>query len=135
VVAVQLPVYNERYVAERSIDAAAGLDWPRDRLQVQVLDDSDDDTPSTVDRTAARWRAEGVDVRHLRRGTRAGFKAGALAYGLEHTDAEFVAVFDADFATSCAEPCLTSSSRMSASSRPAGGTSTSATRSSRACRR
>src|SRR5207244_3818547 len=69
-VAVQLPVYNERYVAERAIDAAARLDWPSDRLQVQVLDDSDDDTPGIVARTAGRWRALGVDVRHLRRSSR-----------------------------------------------------------------
>jgi cellulose synthase/poly-beta-1,6-N-acetylglucosamine synthase-like glycosyltransferase len=96
-VAVQLPIYNERYVAERAIDAAARLDWPRDRLQVQVLDDSTDDTPSIVARAAARWRAAGVDVRHLRRGSRAGFKAGALAYGLEQTEAELLALFDADF--------------------------------------
>jgi cellulose synthase/poly-beta-1,6-N-acetylglucosamine synthase-like glycosyltransferase len=99
-VAVQLPVYNERYVAERAIDAACRLDWPRDRLQVQVLDDSDDDTPEIVARASGRWRARGVDVRHLRRGSRAGYKAGALAYGLERTDAELLALFDADFVPS-----------------------------------
>lgn len=96
-VVVQLPVFNERYVAERVIDAACGLDWPRDRLEVQVLDDSDDDTPEIVARRVERWRLAGVAVTHLRRRHRAGYKAGALANGLLLTSAPFVAVFDADF--------------------------------------
>ena len=97
VVCVQIPIYNERYVAERVLDAVCEIDWPRDRFSVQVLDDSDDDTVEIVGRRAAHWRRKGVEVTHVRRGTRTGFKAGALAYGLTHTDAEFIAIFDADF--------------------------------------
>ena len=96
-VVVQLPVYNERYVAERVIDAVCRLDWPRERLEVQVLDDSDDDTAQIVGRRVEHWRGAGVRISHVRRGSRAGYKAGALAHGLTLTRAELVAVFDADF--------------------------------------
>jgi cellulose synthase/poly-beta-1,6-N-acetylglucosamine synthase-like glycosyltransferase len=96
-VAVQLPIYNERYVAERVIDAACRLDWPRERFEVQVLDDSTDDTPEIVARCVQRWRRVGVAISHIRRDNRAGYKAGALGHGLTLTDAELVAVFDADF--------------------------------------
>ncbi len=96
-VCVQLPIYNERYVAARVIDAACALDWPRDRLEVQVLDDSDDATVAVAAERAAHWRRRGVRVVHLRRGRRAGYKAGALAHGLSRTEAPLVAVFDADF--------------------------------------
>ena len=96
-VCVQVPVYNERYVAERVIDAVCAIDWPRDRFEVQVLDDSDDETSRIVARRVERWRRSGHNVTHLRRGTRAGFKAGALGYGLEKTHAPFIAIFDADF--------------------------------------
>ncbi len=96
-VCVQLPLYNERTVARRVIAAAAGLDWPRDRLEVQVLDDSTDETRVEVDEAAAAARSTGVDVRVVRRAERAGFKAGALQEGLARTDAELVAIFDADF--------------------------------------
>lgn len=97
-VVVQLPIYDERHVAVRAVDAAGRLDWPRDRLTVQVLDDSDDDTVTLVAAAAERWRRAGVDVRHVRRRSRDGFKAGALGHGLTLTAAELVAVFDADFA-------------------------------------
>ncbi len=96
-VLVQLPVYNERYVATRVLDAAASLDWPRPRLTIQVLDDSDDETTELIAAAVARWRAHGVDVRHVRRHGREGYKAGALAHGLMLSRAPFVAVFDADF--------------------------------------
>ena len=96
-VCVQLPIYNERYVAERVLDAACAIEWPRDRFEVQVLDDSDDETVHILARRVAHWRRRGVEVVHVRRGSRAGFKAGALAYGMRHTDAEFIAIFDADF--------------------------------------
>jgi len=96
-VCIQVPIYNERYVAERVIDAVCSIDWPADRLEVQVLDDSDDETISIVDRRAARWRLEGIRVTHVRRGSRTGFKAGALAAGMRLTHAPFVAIFDADF--------------------------------------
>jgi len=96
-VCVQLPIYNERYVAERVLDAVCAIDWPRDRFEVQVLDDSDDATPSLVASLVARWKQAGVDARHVRRGSREGYKAGALAHGLTLTQAPFVAIFDADF--------------------------------------
>ena len=96
-VLIQLPIYNERYVAERVIDAVCQLSWPRDRLEVQVIDDSDDDTPQIVGRAVARWRQAGLAIRHVRRPSRAGYKAGALAHGLRLSSAAFVAVFDADF--------------------------------------
>ena len=79
------------------MDAAAGLDYPADRLEIQVLDDSTDETTALAEARAAALRDRGVNVRVLRRGERSGFKAGALAWGLAHTDAEYVAVFDADF--------------------------------------
>src|SRR5712692_1659811 len=96
-VCVQIPIYNERYVAKRVIDAVCAMEWPRDRFEGQVLDDSDDDTSAIVSRRAAHWRRKGVSVAHGRRGTRAGFKAGALAHGLTLTRAPFIAIFDADF--------------------------------------
>jgi cellulose synthase/poly-beta-1,6-N-acetylglucosamine synthase-like glycosyltransferase len=97
VVTVQLPVYNERYVAERLLLAAAAIDYPRDRLEIQVLDDSVDETTAIVARTAKALRAGGVDVRHVRRAGRTGFKAGALEHGLARARGELVAIFDADF--------------------------------------
>ena len=96
-VCVQVPVYNERYVAERVLDAVCEIEWPPGRLEVQVLDDSDDETTSIVSRRAAVWRLKEIRVAHVRRGTRKGYKAGALAYGLTLTDAPLVAIFDADF--------------------------------------
>jgi cellulose synthase/poly-beta-1,6-N-acetylglucosamine synthase-like glycosyltransferase len=96
-VCVQVPIYNERYVAERVIDAVCAMEWPPDRLEVQLLDDSDDETFAIVSRRAAHWRRKGVRVTHVRRGTREGFKAGALAHGLSLTAAPFIAIFDADF--------------------------------------
>ncbi|MDQ6917773.1 MAG: glycosyltransferase [Candidatus Dormibacteraeota bacterium] len=96
-VAVQLPIYNERYVAERIIDATARLDWPRERLEIQVLDDSDDETVAIVAARVALWRRCGLRIEHVRRANRVGYKAGALAHGLERTDAGLLAIFDADF--------------------------------------
>ena len=95
---VQLPVFNEAYVVERLIDAAAGLRYPRDRFEVQVLDDSTDETSAIARRAVARWRARGLAIRYRRRAVRAGFKAGALADGLRLAAGELIAVFDADFA-------------------------------------
>ncbi|MCK6552132.1 glycosyltransferase [Myxococcota bacterium] len=96
-VVVQLPLYNEALVAERLVRAAARLRWPAGRLRIQVLDDSTDGTRAIVGKVAKDLAAEGIDVEVLRRPSRRGYKAGALAYGLEHTDAEVVAIFDADF--------------------------------------
>ena len=96
-VLVQLPVFNERYVVERLVAAAAKLDYPRDRLRIQLLDDSTDDTGEIADRAVAAARAAGVRVVRIHRTDRTGFKAGALAAGLDASTAPFVAIFDADF--------------------------------------
>jgi len=96
-VTVQLPVYNERYVVERLLDAVTALDYPKGRLEIQVLDDSTDETAELVDRLAERHRRRGFDVAVLRRADRSGFKAGALQAGLARARGEFIAVFDADF--------------------------------------
>ena len=96
-VTVQLPIYNELYVIERLIDAAAALDWQRDRLQIQVLDDSDDETTARAHARVEYHRRRGLDITLIRRGDRTGFKAGALAAGLARATGEFIAVFDADF--------------------------------------
>jgi cellulose synthase/poly-beta-1,6-N-acetylglucosamine synthase-like glycosyltransferase len=96
-VTVQLPIYNELYVVKRLIDAVARLDYPRDRLQVQVLDDSTDETTRLVAAHVAHHRARGLDIELVHRSDRVGFKAGALARGLETARGEFIAIFDADF--------------------------------------
>lgn len=97
VVTIQLPIYNERYVVERLLEAAAAVDYPRARLEIQVLDDSNDETTEIASRKVAEIRASGIDAVHLRRGDRSGFKAGALQHGLERARGELLAVFDADF--------------------------------------
>jgi len=94
-VTVQLPLRDERFVAERAIRAVAALDYPA--LEIQVLDDSDDDTRDIVDAVVAELRARGIAIEALRRADRSGAKAGALAYGLQSARGEYVAVFDADF--------------------------------------
>jgi cellulose synthase/poly-beta-1,6-N-acetylglucosamine synthase-like glycosyltransferase len=96
-VTVQLPLFNEMYVAERLIDAAARLDYPLDRLEIQVLDDSTDETRELVARQVERYRRQGLPIHHLHRRDRTGFKAGALAAGQAEASGELVAVFDADF--------------------------------------
>jgi len=96
-VTVQVPVYNELHVVERVIDAVAALDYPRDRLQIQILDDSTDETTRLARARAALHRERGVNIAVLRRPDRDGFKAGALAWGLSRADGEYVAIFDADF--------------------------------------
>lgn len=96
-VVVQLPLYNEATVAARLIDAVARLDYPAERLEIQVLDDSSDETRAIVDERVAWHRGLGVPIEVLRRPSREGFKAGALAYGLERSSGELVAIFDSDF--------------------------------------
>ncbi len=97
VVTVQLPIYNERHVAARVIDAACRLEWPHERLEIQVLDDSTDDTRDIVDASVRAWQARGVDIDVVRRSDRSGYKAGALAAGTRRSRGEALAIFDADF--------------------------------------
>jgi cellulose synthase/poly-beta-1,6-N-acetylglucosamine synthase-like glycosyltransferase len=96
-VTVQLPLYNERYVAERALRGAAAIDYPRDRFEIQVLDDSTDETREITRRAAAELRELGYTVNVIRRRDRTGGKGGALREGLERGRGEFIAVFDADF--------------------------------------
>lgn len=96
-VLVQLPVYNEPMVVERAVLMAGALDWPRDRLKIQLLDDSTDLTSDIAVHAIDRLRRDGIDAEHVRRADRSGFKAGALAAGMALDDAPYVAVFDADF--------------------------------------
>ncbi|MCC7362585.1 MAG: glycosyltransferase [Anaerolineales bacterium] len=97
-VLVQLPLCNERFVAERLLEAVAALDYPRERLIIQVLDDSTDDTSSLLRARVAQFRARGVRMEYLHRLQRGGFKAGALAAGLAaQPEGDLVAIFDADF--------------------------------------
>jgi cellulose synthase/poly-beta-1,6-N-acetylglucosamine synthase-like glycosyltransferase len=97
VVTVQLPVYNEIYVVGRLIDASCSMVYPKDKLEVQVLDDSTDQTVEVVAGYVERYRKQGFDIKQIRRSVRTGFKAGALKEGLKTARGEFVAIFDADF--------------------------------------
>lgn len=96
-VTVQLPIYNEKYVATRLIDAVCALEYPRERLQIQVLDDSTDETVRLVARRVRGWQRRGLSIVQVRRPERQEYKAGALAYGLPLASGELIAVFDADF--------------------------------------
>lgn len=96
-VTVQLPLYNEALVAERLIDACATLRYPKEMLQIQVLDDSTDETRALVAKRVAYWQNQGVDIVQIHRVDRTGYKAGALKEGLVSATGEFIAIFDADF--------------------------------------
>ena len=96
-VTVQLPLYNELYVVDGLLDAVAALDYPRDRLEIQVLDDSTDETVELVAGKVAALRQSGLDIVHVRRPNRKGYKAGALAHGLPAAKGALIAIFDADF--------------------------------------
>ena len=96
-VTVQIPLYNEPQMAARIIDACAQLDYPLDRLHIQVLDDSTDATSQLVAERVSHWQTRGRSIAHVQRAHRNGYKAGALAHGLTRTTDPFVAVFDADF--------------------------------------
>jgi len=97
VVTVQLPIYNERYVVQRLIDAVARLEYPREKLEIQVLDDSTDETTAIAAELVEAYRRAGSDITLLHRTTRTGYKAGALRDGLAGARGEFIAIFDADF--------------------------------------
>lgn len=96
-VTVQLPIYNERHVIERLIQACIHLDYPRDKLQIQVLDDSDDQTTAIAARCIEEWQQQGYQITLVRRTDRTGFKAGSLVHGLQTASGDFIAIFDADF--------------------------------------
>lgn len=96
-VTVQAPIFNELHVVEGLIEALAGLDYPRDRLQIQILDDSTDETTAIAAARIERYQREGLDIHLLHRSDRQGFKAGALAEALPAASGELIAIFDADF--------------------------------------
>src|SRR5256714_2476485 len=96
-VTVQLPIFNEVYVVQRLLRSVSELEYPRDLLQIQVLDDSTDDTRDVTASCAKELRQRGFDVQLIHRVDRTGFKAGALAVGLESAGGEFVCILDADF--------------------------------------
>lgn len=96
-ICVQLPMFNERYVAKRIIERTCQIDYPKDKMHIQVLDDSTDDTIQIASQTVEHFRSQGYWIDYIHRTDRSGFKAGALENGLKYTKAEFVAIFDADF--------------------------------------
>src|SRR3954469_25064124 len=97
VITIQLPLYNEMYVADRLIEAVCRIEYPRELLEIQVLDDSVDETRSIAESAVRRFAAQGIDIKYFHRDDRTGFKAGALEAGLKVARGEFVAIFDADF--------------------------------------
>jgi cellulose synthase/poly-beta-1,6-N-acetylglucosamine synthase-like glycosyltransferase len=96
-VTIQLPLYNELYVVERLINAVCEIDYPKDMMEIQVLDDSIDETTAITAKIIEEKQQEGFDIVHVRRGTREGFKAGALKEGLKTAKGDYIAIFDADF--------------------------------------
>ncbi len=96
-VTVQLPVFNELYVVERLIDSVAALEYPKDKFEIQILDDSTDETTAIIKKKIEDISGQGLDIKLIRRPDRVGYKAGALKYGLDIANGEFLAVFDADF--------------------------------------
>jgi len=96
-VTIQLPLYNEMYVADRLIAAVCAIDYPRELLEIQVLDDSTDETRGIADLAVRRFAEQGIDIKYYHRANRTGFKAGALEAGLKTARGEFIAIFDADF--------------------------------------
>ncbi len=96
-VTVQLPIYNEEYVIERLIDSVCKLDYPADKLEIQVLDDSNDGSEKIAAKKVNEYQSKGLNIKQIIRPERTGFKAGALKYGLKEAKGEFIAIFDADF--------------------------------------
>ena len=96
-VTIQLPIYNEEYVMERLLDNIAKIEYPKSKLEIQVLDDSTDDSVAETARRVQELQETGLDIQHIRRENRKGFKAGALKEGLEIAKGDFIAIFDADF--------------------------------------
>lgn len=96
-VTIQIPLFNERLVAERIVRAVAKTDYPHDRLQIQIVDDSTDETTLLVDRVVAEYADQGLNIQHIHRTNREGFKAGALKEAMNAATGEYIAIFDADF--------------------------------------
>jgi cellulose synthase/poly-beta-1,6-N-acetylglucosamine synthase-like glycosyltransferase len=96
-VTVQLPLYNEMYVVDRLVDSVCRIRYPKDLLEIQILDDSVDETQEIAKAAVERYREEGFDIHYVHRGDRHGYKAGALDFGLRQAKGEFVLIFDADF--------------------------------------
>ena len=96
-ITIQLPIYNEKYVATRLVDAVCAQDYSKEKMKIMVLDDSDDETVNMMHKTVLKYQSQGFDISHVRRGTRAGYKAGALKHAMKSTTSDFVAIFDADF--------------------------------------
>jgi len=96
-VTVQLPIFNEKYVVERLLDAVSKFNYPKDCLEIQVLDDSTDETTNIIKRKISELQADGLNINLVHRADRRGYKAGALAHGLNLAKGEFIAIFDADF--------------------------------------
>jgi cellulose synthase/poly-beta-1,6-N-acetylglucosamine synthase-like glycosyltransferase len=96
-ITIQLPIYNEKYVATRLVDAVCAQDYPKEKMRIMVLDDSDDETVNIMHQTVLKYQSQGFDISHVRRGTREGYKAGALKHAMKSTTSDFVAIFDADF--------------------------------------
>src|SRR5918999_4730168 len=96
-VTIQLPLYNEMYVVDRLVEAVCRIDYPRERLEVQVLDDSTDETREIAELAVRRFASQGIDIKYIHRTDRLGYKAGALEEGLRVAKGEFIAIFDADF--------------------------------------
>ncbi len=96
-ITVQLPMYNEDIVAERIIEASCQIDYPREKLEIQVLDDSTDQSADIARKACESWAAKGFNIKYIHRDNRKGYKAGALAEGLKQASGEFFAIFDADF--------------------------------------
>src|SRR3989339_1322079 len=97
IVTIQLPMYNEMYVVERLIDSVCEIDYPKDKLEIQVLDDSTDETVDVVAKLVKAKQDLGFDIQHVRRTNREGFKAGALKEGMKSAKGKYIAIFDADF--------------------------------------
>ena len=96
-ITIQLPVYNELYVMERLLKNISKLEYPREKLEIQVLDDSTDESLITTAEQVKLIQEKGIDIQHIRRSNRQGFKAGALKEGLKTAKGEFIVIFDADF--------------------------------------
>ncbi|MFN2458097.1 MAG: cellulose synthase family protein [Chitinophagaceae bacterium] len=96
-VTIQLPVYNELHVVERLLDAVAAIDYPEDKIEIQVLDDSSDETSDIIAHKVSMIQQQNISIHHIQRKNREGYKAGALKHGLSLARGEFIAVFDADF--------------------------------------